>query len=453
MAKNARIKPPLSTGNNGLPEATVLAGFTVQDWMQWLQARSEQVDIFTGQVLDGEADPFRIVRDSVTRLDTGETTSRFIEGALQLVRDLIWELESRGEKGESLEDGRSAYILAGLLELLSSVPGRIVRQYSDLGASLSEVYDHLTRPLIDSPPRDKYPELHQAALRFLSAFSFPLTESDLLQLMAYSSTASEALRILTAAARTDLDRVRIFSMFVMRCRRNNNLRLVDLEIEERRNTTDADDTKLRQFVISVANELEPAIRREMLALPFIRQLFSRSKTLERFLKDGAGFYQYNWFVEKGEPEIDRPKGEYLPCSRWAFSLLKALNRKVSNALHEKIEFRPLPDPSVWDEQAEDAAYCIVALDPIYLTPRRAKSMAVVPYGYVESLALVYIWSQRSHLASRVEAWKDLSIAINSGFEVGYLAGTSAALELRERLIEEKREIKRHAFTNLDDLLN
>ena len=137
--------------------------------MNWLRTRSEEFDVFTGQALIGSASPFEIVRNSIVRIDDNSISSRFVEASVQLIAELIYQLTDL-EKSELLHVERTIHLLADTLELLASLPERILRLEKTFDFSLEKVHALLNRT-VDHPLSDTASSvLLQAAFQISESF-------------------------------------------------------------------------------------------------------------------------------------------------------------------------------------------------------------------------------------------------------------------------------------------
>src|ERR1043165_2137130 len=102
---------PLPISDAGIPRLDRITTLTVPEWMNWLRARSEEVDVYTGQTLIGASDPFEIVRNTIIRIDDDNFSSRCVDAALQLVPELSYQLTVSADPSHAGVE-RTSHLLA-----------------------------------------------------------------------------------------------------------------------------------------------------------------------------------------------------------------------------------------------------------------------------------------------------------------------------------------------------
>jgi hypothetical protein len=444
----------LPIDDTGVPPLDRLAALTVGEWMKWLRFRSEEVDVFTGERLDGSADPYQVVRNSIIRADDKAISGRFIEAAFQLVGELTYALTvADGGQNTGVAERRT-HLLAGLLELLSSLPDRILSLEKNLTQWIESVHFLLMRTLHHPLSETASPSLLQAALGFLENVSYPIPRSDLEKLLKNPATSVKALfRLLKDG---DREGAKYFKLFVSTCIENNNKVLLDMVIDSM--PSRLGDDQVRRLIFSASRLNGMGLWEQLNKLSSVKEIMSYSPTLEVYRSTKVMYYTDNRYLEGTHTNGTRPNEP----SPYTNDLLEAILTKAKEEVPGG-DLIPRPSSAVetWDQQAEDVLEGVVALDPIFLSHKRSRLLSLVPYGYVDELSVVYIDrnpEQSTKRAITLRSWrnKDLSAVIPSEYSsddnIGCVGGTSATDELIHFSQQMGRALKPHSEIYLDSLL-
>src|ERR1043165_5485720 len=441
---------PLPISDAGIPRLDRITTLTVPEWMNWLRARSEEVDVYTGQTLIGASDPFEIVRNTIIRIDDDNISSRFVDAALQLVAELSYQLTVSADPSHAGVE-RTSHLLADILELLSSLPERVVRFEKRFDRWSEQVYSLLTR-ILDSPKSETAtPVLLQGAYAFLRAFSYPIPREDLLSLLRHPSTAADALLELL---QTQDRHAEYFESFVDTCLTSNNHVLLDMVIESI--ASEFDENLARRLLLSFSGTNAEQWKR-VNSLPAVIRILSYSETIKIYRSTKVLFYTDNRFLDG-----DRSNGSFPnEPTPYANDLLEAILTRAKEEISGELICRPSPAWETWDQQAEDVVDGVVALDPIFLSHKRSRLLSLVPYGYVDELCVVYIDrnpERSNRLRTTLQACEnsDVTTIIASEYSaednIGCLGGTSATDELIHSTQQMGRALKPHSEVHLRTLL-
>lgn len=451
MAHDRPLNQSFTLAEDGLPPEELLSTLSVQDWMLWLKSRGTPFDAFTGQHLRGDPDPYSIFRDSIIRLGPGPIAAHFVEGALQLVRDILTGLKGKQNAVDPNSSEDDLSLLSSLLDLLCSLSQEIVCQSLTLRSRADDLYYSFIRTLVQSMPGAAYSRAVRSTMLFISKFSFRLTRDDLIRLLNNLSTAGDALLILMESG--PANRSETFAAFIKTCWDNGKPVLVSTQIKAFRRSLG--DVGTIQLISSATSLLDSEIGDKVLSSPVARELFAQSLTLNKFKEHRAVYFKYKGYVPQNAIEREFTPLPFPRYPSYAKALAAKLHQKAKDAWEVHgvhIEYVPYEWQS-GGEEAEDATEGVVALDPITLSRKRSKSIRVVPYGYIRNVALLYVKPAREvGLESIVTSWNELSSAVKSGYDIGYLLDTASAEELRQNIFQERLFLKLHGWAHLEILI-
>jgi hypothetical protein len=420
----------LIINDNGLVSDQQLASLSIKEWMNWLVARSQQYDPWTGQFLEGIADKYELIRDSIRRFDECDTTRRFSEAIMQLIRDLLITNEQ-----QIISSNRVPYQLFDLLNTVCQLPKTIIRQSSSVDERCDEIYEKILdnkRGVLSS-----YPGLPAIAVRFLTKFDFQFSKPDLEILLSDVSTARAILPLCLKSAHSFREKRKIFATFSLTCFLASKPIQVNSELIKFWKSDDINEVDLekRMFIERLKEDLNELNLTEIsgdniMELPAVQELYESSPMLNGIKSNPIIKYDYEWYAENNMGKLNDQR-ESNP--EWVASILTELNNSVSNKLGIDIRYQRSHEETSWDEKTEEIENGVIALDPYFLTPRRSRSVSVVPFGFVPSFYLIYV--SNSELDLNLIGVSSIEKLLKQQVEIGYIVETSAYREFKE--IREK----------------
>lgn len=414
----------LALSTNGLPSKEALETLSIELWMEWLDQRSLQVDLFTRQVLSGEANPYLLVHDSVVRANN-VVQLRFVEAALQLIHDNLLRLPI-DDSNDEVEQVHAFRVLVGIVELLMLLPREIVESCGALHARIDDLYEIGIRSPRYIFRRPEYERLMQASVRFLSFFSNKLTNEDLLRFLDDPRVARQAIELLPLEPTAK--QVDIFCRFARSYLKINKPIVIDLEVKHIRDQIGVSDA--RWFVGACLKQLSEQERDLLESMSTIHELVY-SPMLNCLKENPKLFYTNRDSYHIYSPIQDSEQSQQITSPpTWIWNVFQQLVNLTKRELNKNVTFHARPAMLTPERQARTSVrYPIVPLEPQFLIPERANDIMVVPYGFVPDLAVVYDKGISKLHKDTIKSWTTIDDILKHDCTVVTVEGTAATEEL------------------------